>query len=94
MSVSTRRAPGPPRSRVRLRRLRAVHAVALPPRPDEHEPTKRDAFPSSTDAATLGERVGAAVKLAAVVVATGVASGFALWAFGSAAVRTVAGLVS
>lgn len=94
MSVSATRAPEPSRSRDRVRRLRSVHAVALPPRPDEHEPAKRDAFPSSTDGATLGGRVGAAVKLAAVVVATGVAIGFALWAFGSAAVRTVAGLVS
>lgn len=74
----------------RLPRLSDVFVfVSTPPQPDEVD---GDGFGAFGEETPLDERLTAAVKLAGVVVAAAFASAFAVWAFGSAAVRAVSGL--
>jgi len=63
-----------------------------PPRPDRAD--DGGGWLAFADEGPAQERVTAAVKLAAVVVAAGLGGGLAMWAFGSAAVQAVTRLLS
>jgi hypothetical protein len=90
MSAPARLVPDPPDDVRRLPRPSDVFVfAATPPQPDEFD---GDGFVVSGEETPLEERLTAAVKLAAVIVAAAFASASAMWAFGSAAVRAVSGL--
>lgn len=69
--------------------------LPAPPRPDEHGGVIDGGRVPIADegAGPDQERMAAAGKLAALVVVAGLGGGFALWAFGSAAVRAATGLM-
>jgi len=87
MSAPARLVPDPPDDVRRPPRPSDVFVFA--PQPDEFD---GDGVGASGEETPLYERLTAAVKLAAVIVAAAFASASAMWAFGSAAVRAVSGL--
>lgn len=98
MSVPARISPEPSDGVSRVARLGDAFVWPAPPLPVEgEEPAETVSIdillPLTSDDVTR-ERLTAAAKLSAVVVLAGLGSGFAMWAFGSAAVRAVMGLFS
>jgi hypothetical protein len=98
MSVPARLEREPSDAVAQPRTAEAFFWTPTPPRPD----TDRGAevvpiglmLPVTDHQATSRERLTAAAKLSAVVVSAGLGAGLVMWAFGSAAVRFVAGLLS
>jgi hypothetical protein len=91
MSVPARLVPDPSDDVRRLPRPSDIFVfVPTAPQPSEVD---GDGFGAFDEETPLDERLTAAVKLAAVVVAAALVSASAMWAFGSAAVRAVSGLV-